>query len=98
MQFKILKQGLSGKFQYTQNLISTETVFVSKVPSYLPNTAKLKLLCQQIKHDFNKLGPITYVSAIGHISSFKLAVMEFFMNYVKFKNKIKLKKNKGISD
>lgn len=63
---------------HTEFDIHWNNVFVSKVPSYLPNIAKLKLLCQQIKHDFNKLGSITYISVIGHISSFKLAVMEFF--------------------
>ena len=52
--------------------------FHFKIIPFLPNIAKLRLICLQNKSGFNKLGLIAYISVINHTGSFKLAVLEFF--------------------
>ena len=53
--------------------MSTETIFFSlKLPSFLQNIAKIRLICLQNKSGFKKLALMIYTSVIDHIDSFKV--------------------------
>ena len=54
-----------------------------KLPLFLPNVAKLRLIYLQNKSGFNKLGFIIYISVIDHTGSFKVALLELFIKNLK---------------